>query len=601
MKQIVNVYNRNKKIISIVLALISSMFININLDKQMKFIESIQGNTIYSLLFFVAFFVLIDKAISMKDKRMDIIAILLSLLLSICEVVGYSLDHYLDLSGVLLNGEIAVKCMVKTVALSIVIYSIIKIIYNALQSFHEVDLKTYDLFTFNRKSFIFLWGLIFLCWLPYLLCFFPGNLTPDSMSQICQGLGLTKVTNHHPVFHTALVSMTMNVGKILGNYNMGVAVYSVIQMLIMSAIFSYTVCYMAKKNIHIIIRILSVIFYALYPVHALYGMTMWKDILFAGVMLLLTITICEIVTDEHNFFQKRKNVVLFIVNMVLVFLLRNNGIYVILLLAPFFIIGNKGKWKQLTAAFAAVFVLYAIVNGPIFKIMNIQKGSVREALSIPLQQLARVTKYHGNELTEYEKETIHKFLPVDNLGEKYYERISDNVKNHFNDKEFTNNKLEFLKVWIELGIKHPKTYLESFLCGSYGYWYPEATHWVVSHTIIKPRNEVQQSLNIQQSPIKQFNILEEISDNIRDRTIPIYSMIYSIGMAVWVFITMLGYSIYKREYKLCFIYLPILFLWLTCLASPVFCEFRYIYSLFVSIPVLIGIHVRKTEGIDKKE
>ena len=34
------------------------------------------------------------------------------------------------------------------------------------------------------------------------------------------------------------------------------------------------------------------------------------------------------------------------------------------------------------------------------------------------------------------------------------------------------------------------------------------------------------------------------------------------------------------------VFVPILSLWLTCLSSPVFGEFRYIYSLFTSIPIL---------------
>lgn len=64
---------------------------------------------------------------------------------------------------------------------------------------------------------------------------------------------------------------------------------------------------------------------------------------------------------------------------------------------------------------------------------------------------------------------------------------------------------------------------------------------------------------------------------------------------------MLGYNVYKKEYKKCLIYLPILFLWLTCLASPVFCEFRYIYSLFTCIPILIGINFISKTDVDKEE
>ena len=50
---------------------------------------------------------------------------------------------------------------------------------------------------------------------------------------------------------------------------------------------------------------------------------------------------------------------------------------------------------------------------------------------------------------------------------------------------------------------------------------------------------------------------------------------------------------YKKEYKYILLYLPIFVLWLTCIASPVFCEYRYAYPIFTSILLYISLNVTK--------
>ena len=595
---------KNKKINNIIIIIVSILlgfFVNISLAKHLSILDSIKTNTILPILLSFAFYQLLIKANKIKDKRMSIIVAIIAIILSAFEMIGFSINTYLSLSGILCSKSNFIKYAIKFVSYTIILYSIIKVIYGFIASYNFKEERNLQIFSNNKTRFLASWILIILLWIPYFLRFYPGNITPDSMSQIMQSLGLSNVTNHHPVFHTGFIALAMNMGKLLGNYNTGVAIYCIMQMSIMSAIFALTVNYMAKKNVNFFIRIVTLLFYALYPVHALYSMTMWKDILFGGMMLLFTINISEISIDEKEFFSKKKNIILLTINMILIFLFRNNGIYVLILLIPFMSVLIKNYRKKIVISFGVVILAYVIINGPIFKILNIQKGSIREALSIPLQQFARVTRDHKNTLKKNEKNSINNFLSSENLEKDYYEKISDRVKNNFNDEYFKYNKWEFIKLWITLGIKYPRTYVESFLCNSYGYWYPEALHWVVSKEVYESDNEVEKSICLKQTPIIKNNLLDKMAQSPIDRKLPVICMIYSIGFNFWVFIVMLGYNIYKKEYKRCLIYLPVLFLWLTCLASPVYCEFRYIYSLFTCLPVLIGVNFIKNIDVDNKK
>ena len=405
------------------------------------------------------------------------------------------------------------------------------------------------------------------------------------------------MSNHHPLFNTFVIGIFANLGGLFENYNIGIAMYSIVQMLALSGIFAYTVYYMAKKEVPLSLRVITLIFYALYPVHALYSITMWKDIPFAISMLLFTIFITEIVTNKEKFFESKANLLLFAISILLVLLFRNNGIYVVILTAPFIFVFARKYYKQLIVVFVSVLLIYsALWKCLIFNILKVQEGSIVEALSIPLQQIARVVNEHSDELTEEEMDTINKFWKIDNLGEIYDPRLSDNVKWAIDDKILSDNKGEFIKLWLGLFIKYPITYVESFLCNSYGYWYPEASNWVVARTIYQPENESEQIPGLKQTPIIEGNIIKQIDSYIEKRSVPVLSMIFSIGFAMWLVFGQITYIIYKIQYKFLLLFVPILFLWLTNLASPVFCEYRYIYSLFTCLPMLLFVSFIPTKN-----
>ena len=205
-----------------------------------------------------------------------------------------------------------------------------------------------------------------------------------------------------------------------------------------------------------------------------------------------------------------------------------------------------------------------------------------------MQQIARTVSDHEGTLTSKEKNEISKFFIDDNIGKIYNPTLSDPVKSNFDDEYFEENKIDFIKLWIGLFFKHPLTYAESFLCNSYGYWYPEASNWVVARGITA--SEIVDGLytdkKIDSELLKIFNFYVERRD------IQIVSMVCSIGFAFWLMLISLTYCIYIKRYNLIIVFIPMLALWLTNLASPVFCEFRYIYSLFTCLPILLSLWPR---------
>lgn len=216
-----------------------------------------------------------------------------------------------------------------------------------------------------------------------------------------------------------------------------------------------------------------------------------------------------------------------------------------------------------------------------------KNGSVREMLSIPLQQIVRVKKYHRQELDNEIIHEIDSFFKCDNIEEKYVPTISDTVKIELDDEYFAKHKGKFINLWLKLLNPYFKDYVEAFISNSYGYYYPEAEHWVANRTM-EPNN-----IGIMQQPLIEGNLVSKIDSLIERRDIPMLSMCFSIGTAFWIIIILLGYEILNKRYQSIILYLPIFILWLTLIASPVFCEYRYAYSLFTVLPLYIGWNLKK--------
>ena len=220
-----------------------------------------------------------------------------------------------------------------------------------------------------------------------------------------------------------------------------------------------------------------------------------------------------------------------------------------------------------------------------------KNGSVKEILSIPLQQIARVKKYNKQELDKKTITEINLFFKCDNIEEKYIPIISDTVKIELDEEYFKEHKEEFINLWLKLLKSYFKDYVEAFISNSYGYYYPEAQHWVANRTM-----ELN-NMGIIQQPLIKGNFVSKIDSLIERRDIPILSMFFSIGAAFWTFIISLGYEILNKRYKSIILYIPICILWLTLIASPVFCEYRYAYSLFTALPLYIGWNFRKEKNL----
>lgn len=116
----------------------------------------------------------------------------------------------------------------------------------------------------QTKLFLFL--LLIACWLPWFLYDFPGVMTPDSLSQYSQAMGLTGYSNHHPFVHTLLIRLFVSLGNaVFHNVYAGIACYTVFQMIAMAVIVVSCISVLIRRRAGKKLCFCFLLFYALVP------------------------------------------------------------------------------------------------------------------------------------------------------------------------------------------------------------------------------------------------------------------------------------------------------------------------------------------------
>lgn len=589
---------KSKNIVLILLSIIMVMLISINVVNG-SFVFS-DGNNFKWIILVAIFYIYFSKVSEKYNKRLFTISSVYGVVISIFYILGF-----------LATNEQIPSCkkdyiliLARFSACFIAVTSFMIIIMDSLPKIKEriKNIKEYKFFTANKKSFILVAVILFLAYVPYILNYFPGNVLIDSVIQILQGLGAMELTNHHPVLHTGIIAICMHIGNGLFNsYQIGAFIYTLLQTICTSLIFSFCIYYMARKNVPVPIRVISLLFFMFCPTICFYTITMYKDIPFALSILLLTICLTELVINTENFFKSKLRIFLLIVAILLSVFFRNNGIYAIILTFPFVLIIFRKYYKKILIAFIVPIVIYFTITGPIYNLIGIEKGSTREALSVPIQQFARLMTYKSDELTEEQKNKIKQYLPIENFGELYMPGFADPIKSNFSEEGFEKDKIGLIKLYFELALEFPIETIESFVHGSFGYYYPNTVGWGVYTGVNTEQFGENEEYKFEAKPIIKIGILYKINEFVNTRNIPIISMVISIGFLFWVVLACITYIIYQKKYRRILIFLPVIFVWLTALASPVFCEPRYVYSIFTCLPLFIGILFieTKNQGVGK--
>lgn len=517
--------------------------------------------------------------------------IIYSCLLSASFIIGANIDLYNEPYFKEINFIDFALWLLLCAAIFFALFFLIKFLYGKSIKIDKPNQTT-------KKIWLISAVVIFLAWLPYFLMYYPGILTPDSLDSVNQSLGVEELKNYHPVMFTLFVKLILKIGLLFGDLNFAVGCFSIVQMIIMSTIFGYSVYWLSKKGMPKYILVLTSIFYAVNPVVAMYSITMWKDIVFNGFVLLLFLFLIDIIISKGNVLINKKGLAYFSFLSILLAFGRNNGILVVLTTVVILAIYLKAFLKKIVPVFISVLVFILVIQRPVYSALDIEKSPASEALGIPLQQIAYTAKAGGT-FTKEQEDFLNKIIPLTKAKEVYIPSIVNAVKfnEEFDKYYLEDNKIRFFKVWAGALPANFSHYTKAYLMQTLGYYHIGTTNWICRYNIVKNQHNlyntdfIKAAVNVDLKA-GVYIFIENVGK------IPIVSSIYSIATWVWITFFCCIVLYIKGRRNLLLPLIPLISIWLSLMiGTPAFCEFRYMLSFHYCLPFILMLFFVKNNSI----
>lgn len=554
-------------------------------------------NGILGFTVLIGLWVLFEYGLSLSGKNEHKISkpfFILSLIFSGIMITGMSFKRFDSFAFVFESKFQMVYSAILFCGFSFLFYTVYEISQHHLKMWLlkcSYDKNGVWTFILDKHPFFGPFCVLILLWLPYWIAFFPGSAMWDAFRQLNYYFGIERWSDHHPVFSTLVYGGLMQLGRSIHNDNTGIFLCALFQHITFGGSIAYGIYSLKKWEISQRIRKWAVIFFAICPLIAFWPHSVMKDVSFDAFILMFTIFFLDMIRALRSGEVTSKQLLYTALMGILASLMRHNGIYItfasLLLLA-----GLKSSAKSKTKfVLCAILVLIGtkFISNSLMSAVGAAKGSSGLALSVPFQQTARYVKEHGDEVTVEERTAIDAVLNYDSLTDCYDPDISDPVKGTYKNDD---SKLPaYLKVWFQMFLKHPMTYVEATVSNSYSYFYPngESTTKPLVYDSISydPRiNTGYFDIHYASPRGGMRNLLDGMLYVVKKT--PGLGLICHMGTYTWLLLILMTIGIHKKKGYLTFGCMPALLNLLSCVASPVNGYLRYFLPNVLIVPILIG-------------
>lgn len=495
-----------------------------------------------------------------------------------------------------------------------VVYTVLSIVFFYISDRADNKKRT-QAYEYSLKKGLMLAGGLAFVYAFYLLVNYPGLCGWDTVNQIWDCITGTKpvpfgwrygqveisvlMNNHHPVFTTLIFTLFYKIGLLVGSAEAGMFLYCLLQIVILSCLFSNIIFWLVKTGLPTYVIIICIIFYCT-PFIAYFTICMIKDSLFA---LVFTIYYYVYITYTQELLASKldssrgqtvvqkesKEWIKLVILSLLMAVTNKKGMYLafvsnimLIAVAP----DKRTILRSCAASLLPVIMVVVLLNSIIFPWASIYPGGKQEAMNFAFQQSARMYLDHPEVFTEEDKKIFSSILLIDvsDIKETYDPTTTDNIKdryNYYSDKKITT---ACILMWFRHGIKHPKTYIRATLEVNGGYY-----------SLCKSINKMSDPPYVEEikafhQPQRLISVKEKMSDSfLRLESLPVISLFFMDALYAWFIpVGIMATLLLRRDKHTLLFLVPIFANVLFLILGPV-CWTRYALCQLFSVPLMLAL------------
>jgi hypothetical protein len=253
----------------------------------------------------------------------------------------------------------------------------------------------------KNKNKIFIYFLIsFICTSIWMLAFYPGNYSSDSISQIEQAL-IGPISDAHPAIMTLIIKMLFNIFQTPFSY-------IVFQCLFFSLTIAIIENYLYKKGYSNLFLIIISIIMSMLPCVGMLNVTLWKDTIYTSSILLLSFYTYIIVINDYKSLYRLPNIILFVISFVFVKEFRHNGLIPFAFCSLLFIIISFRR-KDIKLGVITIISIFLSTFGIqlIYNANNVQHTNMNGSIYNSVVKNWGAILYYGGNLSTEENQKLN--------------------------------------------------------------------------------------------------------------------------------------------------------------------------------------------------
>lgn len=444
--------------------------------------------------------------------------------------------------------------------------------------------------------------LIFLCLV------FPGFLQPDNQAL------LGRFIAGQPSEATSLLWQLVALPLLY--FSPTIFFYGLFQLAVF--VFAVTFSIIKLRKLEIVNKIGGIILalvFALCPTFLYYNTLYTPDMIYAILLLPLTVQFVEVVYTKGKFFEDKTNLILMATFIFLLFQMRRNAIILLIMAFIVLLIIYKTYRKKILIMFASVIVAIGVFSGISKFVVHASPGLSREMLSVPVQQIAR-TYSDGGYIPPKAKAYFESIRSEQEWKDKYIPYTADPEKHGLT---FTPKLIYY---WIITGFYNVGNYTQAyfdlqapfliisnkaeFRNLSSDFDWTLQTEFTHNGCLGKCKQEYLDQLRDEYSP-NQNIIMNYPQEVILRNKIPIVSDLISLiffNSALPFWIIMISFIIMatrKRLKEWLIITIPLCTTMLSLLVAAPVGLMRYAVQMFYVLPVIILLLIKMKKTKPTKE
>lgn len=380
-------------------------------------------------------FTLMNKWTKDSDRLMRWLSIILAFFFAACCALGYSISitHSLDLCFG--SKALFAISILKVAIYSYVFYKIILCAFSNVIWYHDnkSSVGEKNLAISNYKLFVF----FVICRIPYLVVFYPCLFDYDAAVSLSSFGDGRVLYDHHPFLVACLQKAFFELGKCLGDPSIGLALFSLLFILFVSALFVYVIRFCGRLGAGLRLQKWLVLLFAFLPFFSLLNIYDTKDGIFAYSSLFFVATLADLLWRcKKGEIPKKRLLLMHGIAVILICFSRHQGIYFVLAQYLLLFLFFRSLAKRISYAYLPGIVAYFFVVRILYPYIGVAPASKNEMIGVMLQQSALCMITEPEMLTDEEKQAFTALVNVDpdTLKYLYDYTVTDPVKSRYRYK-----------------------------------------------------------------------------------------------------------------------------------------------------------------------